>query len=454
MTNTVQGLKPGDIIQDTYETIRLLGVGGMGATFEGRNRATGHSVAIKVMSADFARNEKAVQLFRRESSLMRTIHSDAVARYETTLQDKAGHLFLVMEFVPGKSLAAYINKGARLGDSDVAKLGLRLATGLAAVHKLNIVHRDIAPDNIQVPNDDILGAKLIDFGLASNTIGSEKSIIGDSIAGKFSYMAPEQLGLFGGKAMAATDVYALGLVLLRIAGHPVPGEGMGAAALEARRKDLSLKALGIAPPLAKVLTAMLRADPAKRPTDLVPLFRKAIEGIDKGGKSPRKNTAAPESDAFHHGATEIDTQGKSGSALPVVIAALVLVLATAGAVWYFVDFGSGSRGHSADQAETAQQVVAADNPFQQVDDLLAKGGNDNLNAAFGALMALSRAEGAKEAEKIEALMRIAQMYDPETHSPETSPFPEPNVSAAVRMYQRAADLGSADAATAVERLKQ
>lgn len=451
MTNTVQGLKPGDIIQDTYEIIRLLGVGGMGATFEGRNRATGHSVAIKVMSADFARNEKAVQLFRRESSLMRTIHSDAVARYETTLQDKAGHLFLVMEFVPGKSLAAYINKGARLGDSDVAKLGLRLATGLAAIHKLNIVHRDIAPDNIQVPNDDILGAKLIDFGLASNTIGSEKSIIGDSIAGKFSYMAPEQLGLFGGKAMAATDVYALGLVLLRIAGHPVPGEGMGAAALEARRKDLSLKPLGIAPPLAKVLTAMLRADPAKRPTDLVPLFRKAIEAIDKSAKSPRTNTVAAEGDAFHHGATEIDTQKKSGSVLPIAIAALVLLLAAGGAVWNFVDFG---KEKSTGQAETAQQVVAADNPFQQVDDLLAKGGNDNLNAAFGALMALSRAEGAKEAEKIEALMRIAQMYDPKTHSPETSPFPEPNVSAAVRMYQRAADLGSGDAATAVARLKQ
>ncbi|WP_456385719.1 serine/threonine-protein kinase [Profundibacter sp.] len=444
MTNSTQGLKPGDIIQDTYEIIRLLGEGGMGATFEGRNLATGHSVAIKVMSAEFSRNEKAVQLFRRESSLMRTVHSDAVARYETTLQDKTGRLFLVMEFVQGKSLADYAAKGARLGDDDLAKLGLRLATGLAAIHKLNIVHRDIAPDNIQVPDDDILGAKLIDFGLASNTIGTEKSIIGDSIAGKFSYMAPEQMGMFGGKATAATDIYALGLVLLRISGRKVPGEGMGLAALEARRTDISLKGLGFAPPLAKLLTAMLRADPAKRPTDLVALFRKVVEAI---GKSNRPASSIGKTAVE---ATGIEADETSRSLLPIAVAALVLVVAGAGAVWTFVDFSGDTSG----QSSAAQQVVAADNPFQEVDDLLGKGGSDNLNAAFGALMALSQAEDASDASKIEATLRVARMYDPQTHSTETSPFPKPNASAAMRMYQRAADLGSNAGATAVERLKE
>jgi len=448
MTDSFQGLKPGDIIQDTYEIIRLLGEGGMGATFEGRNRATGHSVAIKVMSVEFARNNKAVQLFRRESSLMRTIHSDAVARYETTLQDKSGRLFLVMEFVPGKSLAAYITKGARLGDLDVAKLGLRLAEGLSAIHALNIVHRDIAPDNIQVPHDNIMSAKLIDFGLASNTIGTEKSIIGDSIAGKFSYMAPEQLGLFGGKAKSATDVYALGLVLLRISGRPIPGEGMGMAAIEARRVDLSLKGLRISSPLAKLLSAMLRADPAKRPTDLVPLFRNAIAAIEKSSKQ------SGEKHKTYVNKTELNPQAKSRSLLPIIAAVLVLMLAGAGAIWKFVDFGPGPGGESMSQSETAQQTVAADDPFQQVDELLAKGDSDSLNAAFGALMALSRDEGSSEARKIEALLRIAKMYDPQTHSTKTSPFPKPNISAAIRMYQRAADMGSDDAAKSVARLKE
>lgn len=444
MTNSMQGLKPGDIIQDTYEIIRLLGVGGMGATFEGRNLATGHSVAIKVMSAEFSRNEKAVQLFRRESSLMRTVHSDAVARYETTLQDKSGRLFLVMEFVQGKSLADYTAKGARLGDDDLAKLGLRLATGLAAIHKLNIVHRDIAPDNIQVPDDDILGAKLIDFGLASNTIGTEKSIIGDSIAGKFSYMAPEQMGMFGGKATAATDVYALGLVLLRISGRPVPGEGLGLAALEPRRADIPLKGLGFAPPLAKLLAAMLRADPVKRPTDLVPLFRKVIEAI---GKSSRSAGGVGKTAV---GVTGIETKETSRSLLPIAAAALVLVVAGGGVVWKYVDLSPDTSG----QSNTAQQVVAADNPFQEVDDLLTKGGSDNLNAAFGALMALSQDPDATETRRIEATLRVARMYDPKTHSAESSPFPKPNASAALRMYQRAADMGSDDAARAVDRLKE
>ncbi|MEM9269137.1 MAG: serine/threonine-protein kinase, partial [Pseudomonadota bacterium] len=199
MTDTVFGLSPGDVIQNTYRIDKLLGEGGMGATFAGQNIATDHPVAIKVMTPEFARNKKALELFRRESSLLRTVQNEAVIRYETTLQDGEGRLFLVMEYIDGHPLSYYISKGARLEGEDVLKLGRRLASGLAAIHKLGIVHRDVAPDNILVPQNDVQMATLIDFGLASDTVGSEKSIIGDTMAGKFSYMAPEQLGLFGGK---------------------------------------------------------------------------------------------------------------------------------------------------------------------------------------------------------------------------------------------------------------
>ena len=442
MTIAIQGLQPGDIIQDTYQIVRLLGEGGMGATFEGKNLTTGHAVAVKVMSAEIARNEKASQLFRRESSLMRTVHSDAVARYETTLQDSKGRLFLVMEYVNGKSLADYIKKGARLGADDVARLGLRLATGLAAIHALNIVHRDIAPDNIQVPDDNIIGAKLIDFGLASDTIGTEKSIIGDSIAGKFSYMAPEQLGLFGGKASAATDVYALGLVLMRIAGHPVPGEGQGAAAIEVRRKDISLKGLGMAPALSKALQKMLRADPTKRATDLVPLFQQTIAALETGAAGkPAKATATD----FQQ------TSQKSSKAIPIVAVLVLLAAAIGGGAYYYFMGGKNLRGPSVQQAQVAQDAVAAADPFKEVDSLIAEG---KLDPAFGALMALSAGEDQDTQTKIKALIRIAQMYDPQTHDTATSPFPRPNPGAAERMYQRAADLGSDAAQAALDRLAQ
>ena len=129
-----QGLKPGDIIQDSYRIDALLGEGGMGATFRGTNLATGDVVAIKVMTADFARVPQSVDLFKREARLLRTVRSDAVIRYETILQDKQGRLFLIMEFVAGRPLSHYIERGARLSPRDVLKLGIRLADGLAAIH--------------------------------------------------------------------------------------------------------------------------------------------------------------------------------------------------------------------------------------------------------------------------------------------------------------------------------
>lgn len=193
MNATIESLKPGTIIQDTYKITRLMGEGGMGATFAGRNLATDHDVAIKVISTAFSDNKRAVDLFRREANLLRTIQHEAVVRYETTLQDKEGRLFLVMELLDGAPLSDYVQKGARLGSEDVLRLGRRLAAGLDAIAAVGMVHRDIAPDNIFVPGGDIQSAKLIDFGLASNTVGTEKSILGDDFAGKFSYCAPEQL---------------------------------------------------------------------------------------------------------------------------------------------------------------------------------------------------------------------------------------------------------------------
>ncbi|MEM7710470.1 MAG: protein kinase, partial [Pseudomonadota bacterium] len=144
--NTVsESLKPGDLIQDTYRIDRLLGEGGMGATFAGRNIASDHPVAIKVISASFADNKRATDLFKREASLLRTIQHEAVVRYETTLQDRQGRLFLVMELLDGHSLAYFLGRGARLSPEDALRLGRRLAAGLDAVAAVGAVHRDIAP---------------------------------------------------------------------------------------------------------------------------------------------------------------------------------------------------------------------------------------------------------------------------------------------------------------------
>ncbi|NOD77904.1 MULTISPECIES: serine/threonine-protein kinase [unclassified Ruegeria] len=441
MEHSVLGLKPGSVLQDTYEIRSLLGEGGMGATFRGLNRASGHEVAIKVMTPSFAKNQKAVDLFRREANLLRTVRSDAVVRFETSMLDKDGRLFLVMEFVPGHPLAHYLKKGARLSSDDVLKLGLRLAEGLEAIHKLGIVHRDVAPDNVMISHEDINQAKFIDFGLASDSVGTDKSIIGDSFAGKLRYCAPEQLGLFGNKVSAATDAYALGLVLMRTAGLELPGEGKGFAAVEDRKVDVKITDPKVAPALKSVLEHLLKADPKDRPTDLPGLFHAALSG----------NTPAPAPAAAARKPAAAE-EASGGNKLPLIAAGVVGLIAIAGGAWYFLSGAGASSAKVNESVEIAQEAVAADNPLTAARDLLAAGGAQNLDAALGALIAISNDQEISQQDRASANILIAEMYDPKTHSTVTSPFPRPDTSAARRYYQRAADLGSDPARDALDRL--
>ncbi len=443
MEHSVLGLKPGSVLQDTYEIKSLLGEGGMGATFRGLNRASGHEVAIKVMTPSFAKNKKAVDLFRREANLLRTVRSDAVVRFETSMLDKDGRLFLVMEFVPGHPLAHYLKKGARLSSDDVLKLGLRLSQGLEAIHKLGIVHRDVAPDNVMISHEDINQAKFIDFGLASDSVGTDKSIIGDSFAGKLRYCAPEQLGLFGNEVSAATDAYALGLVLMRTSGLKLPGEGKGFAAVEDRKTDVKITDPKVEPGLKWALEQLLKANPKDRPTDLPGLFRKALSG---GAKKSASAGAAPEKQPA------ATPEASGSSKLPLVAAAVVGLAVIAGGAWYVLNGAGGPSAEVNESVGIAQDAVAADNPLTAARDLLAAGGSQNLDAALGALIAISNDQELPQQDRADANILIAEMYDPKTHSTVTSPFPRPDPSAARRYYQRAADLGSDPARDALNRL--
>lgn len=453
MRQSTPDLKPGSLIQDTYRIDALLGEGGMGATFRATNLATGHAVAIKVMSASFAANKQAVDLFRRESTHLRAVQHDAVIRYETTLQDREGRLFLVMEFVDGKPLKHYIMRGARLASRDVLALGLRVAQGLAAIHALGIVHRDIAPDNIMIPDDNVRHAKLIDFGLASNTIGTDKSIIGTGFAGKLDYCAPEQFGMFGNKIGPATDRYALGLVLMKVAGVPVPGEGKGMAAIEDRRADIRIMSDRVSPVVRRVLETLLRADPAQRGGDLVQMFQQALAAEDAAAVTPPAGPVAGRDGAgtAAGGASAGKSGGKSGarSGPALALAAGGAVAVAAGIGWWVL---VGSKPPISAQVDIARSTLAVADPLADIAALIAAGGSDNLNAALAALIATARDTAKPAADRAQAAVMIAQMYDPATFDAKRSPLPGPNPAAARRYYEQAVGLGSQAAVAALARL--
>ncbi len=262
----------GTVVQDTYEILAFLGAGGMGSTYKARHIAMGHDVCVKVIHADLLQDSRVLDLFKREATLMRDLSqsgtSDAIVRIETLLRDASGVHYLIMEFIDGKPLSHYIEKGARLAEADVLTLGRRLLEALKEVHGKNIVHRDISPDNIMVPDDTILKAKILDFGVATDVVGTEKSILGDSFAGKISYASPEQLGLFDGQVSAKSDIYSLGLVLLAVAGIEPPGKGSMASAVEMRKTDIRVEHKNLSAKTSRLIEGLLKADPKDRVASL------------------------------------------------------------------------------------------------------------------------------------------------------------------------------------------
>jgi serine/threonine protein kinase len=203
-------LAPGTLLNNTYIIEALLARGGMGEVYRARHVDLGTEYAIKVILPSLAEDPTIVQLFREEARKLHRLNNDAVVDYEGFFLDEHGLRFLVTEFVPGESLEQVLRR-RRLEPDEVLRLRDRLALGLQAAHEMGIVHRDVSPENILLPEGRIDRAKLIDFGIAKSTDPAALTVIGSNFAGKYSYASPEQVG--GGRVDLRSDIYSLGLVL-------------------------------------------------------------------------------------------------------------------------------------------------------------------------------------------------------------------------------------------------
>jgi serine/threonine protein kinase len=256
-------LSVGARLNNIFEVKRFIKAGGMGQVFEGANVMTGERVAIKTLLPALAADPRITALFQREAMTLTRLNHEALVQYRVIAEEPAlGVLYLVTEYIDGTDLADALG-GMDRGEPELRRLLGRLASGLAAAHRLGAIHRDISPDNIMLPGSDVHQAKIIDFGIAKDLGGAMTTLIGDGFAGKLSYVAPEQLGEHGGEIGPWTDVYSLGLVILSAAnGAKMDMGGSFADAIRKRREmpDLTAAPEGLRPLLAD----MLRLDPAQR----------------------------------------------------------------------------------------------------------------------------------------------------------------------------------------------
>jgi predicted Ser/Thr protein kinase len=269
---TFQATRPiipaGTQLNGIYEIDEPIAAGGMGEIYKGHAIETGDVVAIKLIRSDLAETDAASALFRKEASALHNLYHEAIVRYYVYTTDPVlGRPYLAMEYVDGQSLSALL-RGGPLAFEAVYRLMQRIASGLHAAHERGIIHRDVSPDNIIIPGGDMARAKIIDFGIARSTrLGEEGTIIGSGFAGKYNYVSPEQLGLFGGEVTPKSDIYSLGLVLAEALRHgPIDMGGNHVEVIEKRR---SVPDLGpVDRRLRPLLEHMLQPNPADRPASM------------------------------------------------------------------------------------------------------------------------------------------------------------------------------------------
>jgi serine/threonine-protein kinase len=281
-----RALSPGEVLFGEYEIVNVLGTGGMGEVYRAKHRRLDEPRAIKVMHAELSTKTGASEFFYREAKALLAVRHPAVVHCHDLLSDDQGRVYLIMEMIEGVPLSAKMQAGP-LSPDDVAILGARVAHGLAAAHRKGVIHRDLSPDNIVLPNGRVQEAKIIDFGIAKLLEEGENTII-DGFKGKLTYASPEQLGFHGGAIDGRSDFYSLGLLLAAAAlGKPM---SMGTTVVEAvdARRNLTELPDAIPMGLRSAIQPLLALDPADRPRYVDRLFivPGGVEGSTNPGGDP------------------------------------------------------------------------------------------------------------------------------------------------------------------------
>ncbi len=203
-----------------YEILEILGRGGMGIVLRGVDVKLNRVVAIKVLAPQLAANAVARQRFLREAQAAAAVSHDHVVAIHA-VDEWNGLPYLVMEYVSGPSLQQKIDASGRLQLAQILRIGMQIASGLAAAHAQGLVHRDIKPANILLENG-IERVKITDFGLA-RSIDDVRITQAGAVYGTPQYMSPEQAQ--GERVDQRSDLFSLGGVLYAMSTGRPPFRG-------------------------------------------------------------------------------------------------------------------------------------------------------------------------------------------------------------------------------------
>ncbi|HEV2760576.1 MAG TPA: serine/threonine-protein kinase [Acidimicrobiales bacterium] len=245
-----------------YELLEVVGRGGMGEVWAGRDLRLGRSVAVKLLSPTMASEAGVRERFDEEArSAARLSHPNVVLVFDSG--EHEGTPYLVMELLPGRTLADEVARGP-LEPERARRIGLEVLGALGASHGAGILHRDIKPGNVLLAADDT--AKLGDFGIAKSAEGLNLTSTG-MIVGTAAYLAPERVA--GQPATPESDLYAVGVVLYEALSGRKPFQadtpiGLMRAVEAHQAVPLAEACPGLDSSLAATVERAMAKDPARR----------------------------------------------------------------------------------------------------------------------------------------------------------------------------------------------
>ncbi|THA56647.1 serine/threonine-protein kinase [Streptomyces sp. A1136] len=252
----------GALIGDRYRLLELIGRGGMGRVWRGRDERLGRDVAVKevVLPPGVGEEQRAVLFHRvvREARAAARLNHPGIITVHDVVEHE-GAPIIVMEYVTGPSLASALAKAGRLPVTEVAQIGVKILKALSRAHASGIVHRDLKPDNVLLTDDRVV---ITDFGIAHMADATLTLTHTGTLIGTPAYMAPEQLE--GEPPTPAGDLWALGATLYSaLEGRPpFSADTYSALCVAIVTKEPPVPRR--AGPLAPVLAALLTKDPGSR----------------------------------------------------------------------------------------------------------------------------------------------------------------------------------------------
>lgn len=275
----------GKLLDNRYEILELVGVGGMAKVYKARCHRLNRLVAIKILREDLAQDTEFRRRFHDEAQAVAMLsHPNIVAVYDVSRSSELE--YIVMELIDGITLKQYMQKkGNKLNWREALHFITQITKALGHAHSRGIIHRDIKPHNVMVLRDG--SVKVADFGIARVVSGGHSTLTQEAL-GSVHYISPEQAR--GSHIDARSDLYSAGVVLYEMITGRLPFEGDTPVSVAIQHiNSIPLSPREIDPTIPEALEAITMKAMAPNPDDRYPSADAMLADLEEFRKNPSIN---------------------------------------------------------------------------------------------------------------------------------------------------------------------